>query len=64
MLNDIIYHLEVFLFVMAILIVCANIWNIITVFRLESGRMFSSRYDLFLLGGCVSYIITMLVIGF
>ena len=49
---------------MAWLIVLANAWNIISVFRLQSGKVFSSKNDLIMLGISVSYIITMLTIGF
>lgn len=64
MLHSLYYHIEVFLFVMAWLIVLANVWNIISVFRLQSGKVFSSKNDLIMLGISVSYIITMLTIGF
>lgn len=64
MLHNLYYHIEVFLFVMAWLIVLANVWNIISVFRLQNGKAFSSKNDLIMLGISVSYIITMLTIGF
>lgn len=64
MLQNFILHIEVFLFVMSWLVVLANTWNIVAVFRLKSGKVFSSRYDLVTLGACISYIITMLSIGF
>ena len=64
MLQSIFTHIEVFLYVMAWLVVLANVWNIVTVFRLQSGKVFSSRSDLVILGACIAYIITIIVIGF
>jgi hypothetical protein len=64
MIASLILELKVFLFIMAIFVVLASILHIVTVFRLQSGKLISSERGLITFGSAVAYIITMLICGF
>ena len=64
MIASLILDLKVFLFIMAIFVVLASILHIVTVFRLQSGKLISSERGLITFGSAVAYIITMLICGF
>ena len=64
MITSLILELKVFLFIMAIFVVLASILHIVTVFRLQSGKLISSERGLITFGSAVAYIITMLICGF
>ena len=64
MIASLILELKVFLFIMAIFVVLASILHIVTVFRLQSGKLISSEGGLITFGSAVAYIITMLICGF
>lgn len=64
MIVSLILELKVFLFIMAIFVVLASILHIVTVFRLQSGKLISSERGLITFGSAVAYIITMLICGF
>jgi hypothetical protein len=64
MIASLILEIKVFLFIMAILAVLASILHIVTVFRLQSGKLISSERGLITFGSAVAYIITMLICGF
>lgn len=61
---DLILGLKIFFFIYSILIVLKNIYSAIKVLSLREGKMDSSNVQLFLLGSSISYIITLLFIGF
>ena len=64
MIASLILELKVFLFIMAIFVVLASILHIVTVFRLQSGKLISSERGLITFGSAIAYIITMLICGF
>jgi hypothetical protein len=64
MIASLVLELKVFLFIMAIFVVLASILHIVTVFRLQSGKLISSERGLITFGSAVAYIITMLICGF
>jgi hypothetical protein len=64
MIASLVLELKVFLFIMAIFVVLVGILHIVTVFRLQSGKLISSERALTIFGSAVAYIITMLICGF
>lgn len=64
MIASLILELKVFLFIMAIFVILVSILHIVTVFRLQSGKLISSERGLITFGSAVAYIITMLICGF
>ena len=63
-ITSLLLELKVFLFILAIFIILMGILHVITVFRLEQGKLISSDKELMLFGASISYIITMLICGF
>lgn len=63
-ITSLLLELKVFLFILAIFIILMGILHVITVFRLEQGKLISSDKELMLFGVSISYIITMLICGF
>lgn len=64
MFNNIIYTLEIFIFIFCSLNVFKNFYNMIKVLRTKEGKMESSTSSLICLGLSLSYIITALIVGF
>ena len=64
MLTSLILQIEVFLFIMAILVIIADIFHIISVFLLRRGSIIPSTNSLVVFGVAFSYILTMLICGF
>lgn len=64
MLVGLLLELKIFLFIMAIFVVCMGILHVITIFRLKSGKLIASEKHLAIFGAAVAYIITMLICGF
>jgi len=64
MLTSLLLQIEVFLFIMSLLVMIADIFYIISVFRLKSGKMIPSTKSLVVFGASLSYILTMLICGF
>lgn len=63
-ITSLLLELKVFLFILAIFIILMGILHVITIFRLEKGKLISSDKELMLFGASISYIITMLICGF
>ena len=63
MIANLLLQLKVFLFIMAILTVLVDIFHVISVFRLKSGKL-ATQNELLVFGMAVSYILTMLICGF
>ena len=63
MIASLLLQLKVFLFIMAILTVLVDIFHVISVFRLKSGKL-ATENELLVFGMAVSYILTMLICGF
>lgn len=59
-----IFGILVFIFIFSWLIVIENIYKFIKVMRLKEGKIDSSLFSKITLGSAISYIITMLIIGF
>lgn len=53
-----------FLFIMAIFVIILSILHVISVFRLKTGKIVSSKDGLVLFGMSLAYIITILITGF
>ena len=60
----ILYQIEMFLFIMAIFVMIMSILHVISVFRLKTGKIVSSKNGLALFGVSLAYIITILITGF
>ena len=63
MIATLLLQFKVFLFIMAILTLIVDIFHVISVFRLKSGKL-ASQNELVVFGAALSYVITMLVCGF
>lgn len=63
-MHFLINFIEIFLFVFASLVVVKNIYSFIKVMKLKEGKVDSSLFSEIVLGSSISYIITMLIIGF
>lgn len=64
MTTNILYTLEVFIFIFCSLNILKNLYNMIKVLRTKEGKMESSTSSIVLLGLSLSYVITALIIGF
>lgn len=60
----ILYQIEMFLFIMAIFVMISSMLHVISVFRLKTGKIVSSKNGLVLFGVSFAYIITILITGF
>ena len=56
-------QIKVFLFIFAVLTVIVDIFHVISVFRLKSGKL-ATQNELVVFGVALSYILTMLICGF
>ena len=63
MIASLLLQLKVFLFIMAILTLFVDIFHVISVFRLKSGKL-ATQNELVVFGVALSYILTMLICGF
>ena len=63
MVATLLLQVKVFLFIMAIFTVIIDIFHVVSVFRLKSGKL-ASREGLIVFGISLSYILTMLICGF
>ncbi len=64
MITTLLLEIKVFLFIMAIFVIIASIMHVVSVFRLQYGKIVSSEKGLALFAASVAYIITMLICGF
>jgi hypothetical protein len=63
MIATLLLQLKVFLFIMAILTLIVDIFHVISVFRLKSGKL-ATQNELVVFGVALSYTLTMLICGF
>lgn len=64
MLTTFFLGVRVFLFIFAILIIIRDAYNFIKVIRLKEGKYNATTTNLIALASSISYIFTMLIIGF
>ena len=64
MFMNLLYQIEVFLFIMAIFVMIISTLHVISVFRLKAGKIVPSTNGLVLFGVSLAYIITILITGF
>jgi hypothetical protein len=64
MITSLLLQIKVFLFIMSILILIADILHTASVFVLKSGKIIPSTESLVIFGVSFSYILTMLICGF
>lgn len=64
MIASLLLELKIFLFIMAIFVVLFSILHVISVFRLQQGKLVTSEKNLTIFGASIAYIITMLICGF
>jgi hypothetical protein len=61
---EFILGVKIFLFIFCLLNVVKNIYNFIKVMRLESGSLNNGKYGTIYFGLSLSYVLTLLIIGF
>jgi hypothetical protein len=63
MIATLILQLKVFLFILSILVLLVDIFHVISVFKLKSGKL-ATQNELVIFGVALSYILTMIICGF
>lgn len=63
MLTLLFYQIEMFLLIMAILVVLIGVLHTVSVFRFKRGKIFSSDVSLATFCVALSYIITIIICG-
>ena len=63
MIASLLLQVKIFLFILSILTLIVNIFHIISVFKLKSGKL-GGKNELFIFGISLSYILTILICGF
>ena len=63
MITTLLLQFKVFLFIMAILTLIVDMFHVISVFRLKSGKL-ATQNELIVFGVALSYVLTMLICGF
>lgn len=64
MQNNFLTSIELFILVLACLNVFRNLFNVFKVMRLKEGKIELDTYSITLLGMSLSYIITVIILGF
>ena len=64
MANNLIYTLEVFIFIFCCLNILKNAYNLIKVLGLKDGKISSDILSVVYLGLSISYVLTSIIIGF
>ena len=64
MLSSLLLGIEIFAFIFAILIIIRNLYSFIKVLYLKEGKYDASEKNLIVLASAISYVITMLIVGF
>lgn len=64
MIANLLLEIKVFLFIMALFNIIADIIHVVSVFRLRRGKIVSSDKGLVLFFASFAYILTMLICGF
>jgi hypothetical protein len=63
MIATLLLQLKVFLFILSILVLLVDIFHVISVFKLKSGKL-ATQNELIIFGVALSYILTMIICGF
>ena len=63
MIATLILQLKVFLFILSILVILVDIFHVISVFKLKSGKL-ATQNELVIFGVALSYVLTMIICGF
>ena len=63
MIAALLLQLKVFLFIMALLTLVVDMFHVISVFRLKSGKL-ATQNELIVFGVALSYVLTMLICVF
>lgn len=63
MIAALLLQLKVFLFILSILVLLVDIFHVISVFKLKSGKL-ATQNELIIFGVALSYILTMIICGF
>lgn len=63
-MGELILTLKVFIFVLSCLNIIKNVYGFIKVVRLQQGHFDNGKYGNFCFGLSLSYIITLLIMGF
>jgi len=63
MITTLLLQLKVFLFILSILVLLVDIFHVISVFKLKSGKL-ATQNELVVFGVALSYILTMIICGF
>lgn len=64
MISTLLLQIKVFLFIMALFNIIADVMHVVSVFRLRRGKIVSSDKGLILFFASLAYILTMLICGF
>ena len=64
MLLEFLLGVRIFIFIFSILIIIRDLYNFIKVLKLKEGKYDANTTNLILLATSISYVITMLIIGF
>lgn len=64
MFDTLLLGIKIFFFIFAILIIVKDLYSFIKIIRLKEGKYNSTNLNSILLGSSISYVITMLIIGF
>ena len=63
MIITLLLQLKVFLFILSILVLLVDIFHVISVFKLKSGKL-ATKNELVIFGVALSYVLTMIICGF
>jgi hypothetical protein len=63
MFATLLLQLKVFLFILSILVLLVDIFHVISVFKLKSGKL-ATQNELVIFGVALSYVLTMIICGF
>lgn len=63
MIATLLLQLKVFLFILSILVLLVDIFHVISVFKLKSGKL-ATQNELVMFGVALSYVLTMIICGF
>lgn len=61
---EILLFIKIFMFIFCLLNIIKNVYNIIKIMYLQSGGLTNGKYNTLFFGLSLSYVITILIIGF
>ena len=64
MIATLLLQIKVFLFIISLFVIIADIFHVVSVFRLKSGKIISSDNGLVMFGLALAYILTIMFTGF